>query len=190
MSHTGDITQLLHRAANGESAAANQLLPVIYQQLHVLARRQLYGEQQAPTLSATALVNEAYLLLFGEAKLAWQDRGHFFAYAAKAMRNILIDHARQRLTEKRGGHVARVDIADIEIGADDESVDLLALDQVLMQMAQDHPRLVQVVELRFFAGLSVEDAAESLAIDARSVKRDWQKARAYIHRALERSGSE
>lgn len=183
------ITQLLQRAANGESAAANQLMPVIYEQLHALARRQLYGEQQAPTLSATALVNEAYLLLFGDAELTWLDRGHFFAYAAKAMRNILIDHARQRLTEKRGGQVARVDIAEVEIGADDESIDLLAMDQVLTQMAQVHPRLVQVVELRFFAGLSVEEAAQSLAIDARSVKRDWQKARAYIHRALERPGS-
>ncbi len=181
-----EITELLDRASRGDSAAANQLVPMIYDRLRAMAHRQLAQEPRGQTLATTGLVHEAYIALFGGAELAWPDRGRFFAYTAKAMRSILIDTARRRLADKRGGMAERVDIADIEIGVDDNSLDLLALDQALTQMASDHPRLVNVVELRFFAGLSVEDTAAVLDIDPRSVKRDWQKAHAYINRALGR----
>ena len=179
-----EVTQLLARAAQGETAATNQLMPMIYERLCTIAHRQLVHAPQRHTLSTTDLVHEAYLALFGNAELAWGDRGHFFAYAAKTMRHILIDRARRRLADKRGGDVERVDIADIAIGVDDQSIALLELDQALTQMAAEHPRLVQVLELRFFAGLSVEDTAASLDVDPRTVKRDWRKARAFLNVAL------
>ena len=160
-----DITQLLGRAAHGEQGAANQLMPMIYDQLRAIAHRQLDRGRYSKTLATTALVNEAYLALFGEADLDWNDRGHFFAFAAKAMRNILIDRVRRRVAEKRGGEAPRVDIEDTQIVIDDDCVDLLALDQALTQMADEYPRLVQVVELRFFAGLSAEETAASLNVE-------------------------
>jgi RNA polymerase sigma factor (TIGR02999 family) len=175
-----EITQLLARAAQGEAEATNQLMPMIYERLCTIAHRQLANPLQRQTLSTTDLVHEAYLALFGDAELAWHDRGHFFAYAARTMRHILIDRARGRLAGKRGGEVERIDIADVTVGVDGESMALLELDQALTQMKTEHPRLVQVVELRFFAGLSVEDTASSLGIDARTVKRDWRKARAFL----------
>jgi RNA polymerase sigma factor (TIGR02999 family) len=180
-----EITQLLARAAQGEVAASNQLMPMIYERLCTIAHRQLVQPLARQTLSTTDLVHEAYLALFGDAELAWSDRGHFFAYAAKTMRHILIERARRRHANKRGGDVERVDIAEVSIGIDDESVALLALDQALTQMAAIHPRLVEVLELRFFAGLSVEDTAASLNVDPSTVKRDWRKARAYLGVALD-----
>jgi RNA polymerase sigma factor (TIGR02999 family) len=180
-----DLTQLLARAAQGEALATNQLMPLIYERLCSIAHRQLVHAPQRHTLSTTDLVHEAYLALFGDAEIAWGDRGHFFAYAAKTMRHILIDRARRRLADKRGGgEVDRVDIADIAIGVDDQSVALLELDQALTRMAAEHPRLVQVIELRFFAGLSVEDTAAALDVDPRTIKRDWRKARAFLNVAL------
>jgi len=179
-----EITQLLARAALGETEATNQLMPMIYERLCTIAHRQLANPPQRHTLSTTDLVHEAYLALFGDAELAWGDRGHFFAYAAKTMRHILIERARRRLADKRGGEVERVDIADISISVGDDSVALLALDQALTSMEADHPRLVKVLELRFFAGLSVEDTAASLDVDPRTVKRDWRKARAFLNVAL------
>jgi RNA polymerase sigma factor (TIGR02999 family) len=179
-----EITQLLARAAQGEAAASNQLLPMIYEQLCMLAHRQLANRPQRHTLSTTDLVHEAYLALFGHADLAWPDRSHFFSYAAKTMRHILIDRARSRLANKRGGDVDRVDIADVSIGIDGETIALVELDQALARMEAEHPRLVQVVELRFFAGRSVEETAALLDVDPRTVKRDWRKARAILNLAL------
>jgi RNA polymerase sigma factor (TIGR02999 family) len=179
-----EITQLLSRAAQGETEASNQLMPMIYEQLCTVAHRQLAHRALRQTLSTTDLVHEAYLALFGDAELAWRDRGHFFAYAARTMRHILIDRTRGRLASKRGGDIERVDIDDVAIGIDGESMALLELDQALTRMEAEHPRLVQVVELRFFAGLSVEDAAALLEVDPRTVKRDWRKARAFLNVAL------
>jgi len=183
-----DVTQLLARAVQGETNATNQLMPLIYERLCAIAHRQLADAPRRQTLSTTDLVHEAYLALFGDAGLAWSDRGHFFAYAAKTMRHILIDRARRRLASKRGGEVERVDVADIAIGVDDDSIALLELDQALTRMADEHPRLVQVLELRFFAGLSVEDTAAALDVDPRTVKRDWRKARAFLNVALDKPG--
>ncbi len=180
------ITELLDLASRGDSAAANQLVPMIYDRLRAIAHRQLSQDPRGQTLATTALVHEAYIALFGGAELAWPDRGRFFAYTAKAMRSILIDSARRRLAVKRGGKEERVDVAALEIVVDDNGLDLLALDQALNKLAIDHPRLVEVVELRFFAGLSVEDTAAALGVDPRTVKRDWQKAHAYIQHALGR----
>ncbi len=179
-----EITQLLERASQGENAAANQLMPIIYERLRAMAHRQLVQERQGMTLATTGLVNEAYLELFGETPLSWNDSSHFFAYAATAMRNILIDRARRRLAQKRGAEIPHMDVVESEIPVDDECESLLAMDQALTQMAQAHPRLVKVVEMRFFAGLSVEETATALNIDPRSVERDWHKARAFINRVV------
>lgn len=178
-----EITKLLALAAEGQTASANALMPLIYERLRVIAHRQLAGERSW-TIATTGLVHEAYLQLFGDANLSWRDRGHFFAYAATAMRHILIDRARQRLSQKQGGAHVKVDVDEVEVKIDDDCVDLLALDQALGRMAVDHPRLVQMIEMRFFAGLSIEEVGQALEIDARTVKRDWQKARAFIHQAL------
>lgn len=178
-----EITRLLAQAAQGQAASANELMPLIYERLRTIAHRQLAGDR-ASTIATTGLVHEAYLQLFGEANLSWRDRGHFFAYAATAMRHILIDRARQRLSQKQGGAYAKVDVEEAEIKIDDECVDLLALDQALERMATDHPRLVRMIEMRFFAGLSVEEVGQALEVDPRTIKRDWQKARAFIYQAM------
>ncbi len=179
-----DITGLLGRAGAGDAEAANRLLPLIYARLKELARRQLGREADSPSLATTALVHDAYLSLFGDADLAWRDRGHFFAYAARAMRSILIDRARHRMRSKRGGGALRVEMPEQELVADDECLELLAMDQALTALGATHPRLVQVVELRFFAGLSVEDAAKALDVDTRTVERDWERARSFLFSAL------
>jgi RNA polymerase sigma factor (TIGR02999 family) len=179
-----DITALLGRASAGDGDAANVLMPLIYGRLKELARRQLAREADSPSLATTALVHDAYLALFGTDDVPWRDRGHFFAYAARAMRHLLIDRARRRLSEKRGGGALRLELHDNDVPLADECVDLIALDQALNDLAKSHPRLVDVVEMRFFAGLSVEDVAAGLGVDPRTVERDWRKARALIYAAM------
>lgn len=180
-----DITALLRRAGAGDAAAANELLPRIYSRLKDLARRQLGREQDSPSLATTALVHDAWLSLFGQAEVPWRDRAHFFGYAASAMRHILIDRARARLRDKRGGGAVHVPWPDLDPAADETCLELLALDQALSSLAETHPRLVAVVELRFFAGLSVADAAKALGVDDRTIERDWRKARALILEAMD-----
>ncbi len=177
-----EITQLLKLAAQGERVAMEKLMPVIYDRLRSIAHRQIVQESPGRTLETTALVHEAYIALFSETDLDWRDRSHFFSYAAIAMRNILVDNARERLANKRRGTSSQVDIEETPISLGDECMDLLALDEVLTLLAERHPRLVKVVELRFFAGLTVEQVAVTLGIDPRTVERDWQKARAFINR--------
>jgi len=180
-----DITELLDRAAGGDEASAHRVLPIIYDNLRAIARNQLKMCSGAASLETRELVHEAYLAIFGDADISWRDRKHFFAYAAKAMRNILIDRARRHLSQKRGAGAELVDIDDVcGMGVDAECIDLVALDQALATIAGQHPRLVHVVELRFFAGLSVEEVAAALDITTRSVERDWKKARAYISQAM------
>lgn len=179
-----DITGLLSRAGAGDAEAANKVLPLIYARLKELARRQLGREADSPSLATTALVHDAYLSLFGDAEVPWRDRGHFFAYAARAMRSILIDRARHRLRKKRGGGVVQVDMPVQELVVDDTCLDLLALDQALNLLGETQARLVQVVELRFFAGLSVPEVARALDVDERTIERDWRKARALIYDAM------
>ena len=175
-----EITKLLARVREGDTDATHELLPLVYAQLRRLAhgQRQL---QAGHTLCTTALVHEVYLSLFTEQELDWESRVHFFRYAAKAMRNILVDEARRRGAEKRGGGSERVDLDDVQISLDDSSQGMLALDRALGRLEAQSGRLADVVSLRFFAGLSVEDTARALGVTSRSIVRDWRKARAILH---------
>jgi RNA polymerase sigma factor (TIGR02999 family) len=179
----GEITELLARAKDGDASAREALLPLVYQRLRELAHRQLASESNPRTLNTTALVHELYLDLLRREHLPGADRARFFAYAATAMRHILVDAARQRLAEKRSGG-ERVDLDAATLPLDAEAHDVVAIDQALTSLALENPRLAQVVEMRFFAGMSVEDTATALDLDPRSIVRDWQKARLILHRAL------
>jgi len=179
-----EITELLARARNGDASAANILMPLVYQRLHDLAHRQLGIESAPRTLDTTALVHELYLNLLQREQLPGADRARFFAYAATAMRHIMVDEARRRLAEKRGGGNERVDLEMCTIPLEAEAQEVIAIDQALSALHEQSPRLAQVVEMRFFAGMSVEDTATALDLDPRSVVRDWQKARLFLHAAL------
>jgi RNA polymerase sigma factor (TIGR02999 family) len=181
MTAPGDITVLLEAARTGDRTAMNQVLATLYQELHAMARRQLAGQQQGHTLNATALVHEAYLKLVSRGGAHFDDRSHFFAYAASAMRSVIVDYARQRLAQKRGGDLHRVTELPEELESGvrlDE--DVVALDEALKQLSAVDPRLTQVVELRYFAGLSEQEIAALLQRSERSIRRDWQKARLFL----------
>ena len=187
MTDSGEITVLLDAARDGDRSAMDRVLATLYQELHSMARRQLAG-QHGHTLDATALVHEAYLKLIGRGNGAAQfdDRAHFFAYAASAMRSVVVDYARQRLAQKRGGDQHRVtDLPeDIEGGLRLDE-DMLALDTALSRLTAVDPRLTHVVELRYFAGLSELEIAALLKRSERSVRRDWQKARMFLLASLQ-----
>ncbi len=189
MTDSGEITVLLDAARDGDRSAMDRVLATLYQELHSMARRQLAG-QHGHTLDATALVHEAYLKLIGRGNGAAQfdDRAHFFAYAASAMRSVVVDYARQRLAQKRGGDQHRVtDLPeDIEGGLRLDE-DMLGLDTALTRLHAVEPRLTQVVELRYFAGLSELEIAALLQRSERSVRRDWQKARMFLLASLKDS---
>ena len=178
-----DITRLLISLREGRRDAWSDLFPMVYEELRAIARSRMPASGER-TLGTTALVHEAYLKLFDHTRLTVNDRKHFFALAARAMRQILIDHARRRGTAKRGGDLRRIDLDDATIAVDDRAGELLALDQALKRLAALDERMGQVVELRFFGGLSVEETAEVLGVDPRTVKRDWRKARAVLHQEL------
>ncbi len=186
MTESGEITVLLDAAHNGDRGAMDRVLATLYQELHSMARRQLAG-QRGHTLDATALVHEAYLKLIGRGNGAAQfdDRAHFFAYAASAMRSVVVDYARQRLAQKRGGDQHRVtDLPeDIEGGLRLDE-DMLGLDTALNRLTQVDPRLTRVVELRYFAGLSELEIAALMNRSERSVRRDWQKAKMFLLASL------
>jgi len=179
-----DITRLLKAASEGDRAALDRLLPLVYEPLRRIARSQRAGEMRAHTLSTTALVHEAWLRLLGPEVGDWQGESHFYRYAARAMRNILVDAARARQAQKRGDGIEPLALDDVPLVAEEACGDLLALDQALHSLAEVAPRLAQVVELRFFAGLEVEQVAEVLGITSRSVVRDWAKARALLAQML------
>jgi RNA polymerase sigma factor (TIGR02999 family) len=180
---TASVTELLGRARHGDRRAVDELLPQVYDRLRQLAHRYLAGDG-AHTLSTTALVHEAYLSLVNQRDAVWQDRAHFLGYAATAMRHILVDHARRRGAQKRGGGQAALDWTDAELPVDCIAGEMVALDAALTRLADLDARLARVVELRFFAGLSVEEVAAVLGVASRSVVRDWNKARLFLHHAL------
>ncbi|MBW3550648.1 MAG: sigma-70 family RNA polymerase sigma factor [Proteobacteria bacterium] len=184
MAETAEITLLLDAARDGDRGALDNVLATLYQELHGMARRQLAG-QHGHTLDATALVHEAYLKLVGRREAKFDDRAHFFAYAASAMRSVVVDYARQRLAQKRGGDLHRVtDLPeDLEGGVrlDEET---LGLDTALTRLAAVDKRLVQVVELRYFGGLSELEIAALMQRSERSIRRDWQKARLFLLASL------
>ena len=186
MTEAGEITVLLDAARDGDRGALDRVLATLYQELHTMARRQLAG-QQGHTLDATSLVHEAYLKLIGRGTGAAQfdDRAHFFAYAASAMRSVVVDYARQRLAQKRGGDLHRVTELPEELeGGLRLDDDMLGLDAALTRLADVDPRLAKVVELRFFGGLSELEISALLERSERSVRRDWQKARMFLLASL------
>lgn len=178
------ITQLLEAWGNGDQQALEQLTPLVYKELHRLAERYMADERPGHTLQTTALVNEAYLRLVDVRGVSWQNRAHFFAICARTMRRILIDFARSRQYQKRGGDVAALEIEDALEVVEQPAVNLVALDDALNDLAKLDPRKVQVVELRFFGGLSVEEAAEVLKVSPETVMRDWKFARVWLAREL------
>ncbi|MFP5374581.1 MAG: ECF-type sigma factor [Gammaproteobacteria bacterium] len=184
MSETAEITEWLDAARDGDRGALDRVLATLYQELHSMARRQLAG-QHGHTLDATALVHEAYLKLVGRNTARFDDRAHFFAYAASAMRSVVVDYARQRLAQKRGGDLHRVtDLPEDLEGGLRLDEDTLGLDTALTRLAAVDARLAQVVELRYFAGLSEIEIASLLKRSERSIRRDWQKARLFLLASL------
>lgn len=179
-----DLTALLIRWRAGEAAALEQLMPLVYDELQRLARIHLRGERPNHTLNTTALVHEAYLNLIGRDGAPWESRAHFFAVAARAMRHILIDYARTRNRLKRGGGQHRATLEEFALPSEDHLEDLLALDQAMVQLEAIDERLCRIVECRHFAGLTIAETAAALDLSAATIKRDWNLARAWLHRAL------
>jgi RNA polymerase sigma factor (TIGR02999 family) len=183
----GDVTALLDAAGSGDRAALDRLYGHVYDELRRLAESRLRQERSGHTLQPTALVNEAYLRLSPD-RSSWENRRHFFGAAAQAMRRILVDHARQKLADKRAAGV-RVTLADLDVAAPEEDLDVLAVSDALDVLAQEDPRLSEVVSLRFFAGMSVEETARALDVSPMTIKRDWAFARAWLCERIGTSGS-
>lgn len=179
-----NVTQLLVNWRNGDETALDQLMPIIYDELHRLAKRYMSRERRNHTLQTTALVNEAYLRLVGQGQAEWQNRAHFFGVAAQVMRHVLVDHARSRQYAKRGGEAQRVTLDDNLAISHEDQIEVLALDEALNRLAALDERKGRIVELRYFGGLSVEETAEVLELSAITVKRDWLKAKAWLYREL------
>jgi RNA polymerase sigma factor (TIGR02999 family) len=180
-----DVTRILSAIEQGDPQAAERLMPFIYDELRSLAASRLAQEKPGHTLQATALVHEAYLRLVDVAKVQhWDSRGHFFAAAAEAMRRILINRARDKKRTKRGGECHRVDLDQIEIALDTDDEELIALDEALNQFAAEDPEAARLVNLRFFAGLTLRDAAVALGLSQRTAERQWSYARAWLYARL------
>jgi RNA polymerase sigma factor (TIGR02999 family) len=186
-----DVTRILSAIEQGDPQATEQLLPLVYDELRKLAAQKLAQEKPGQTLQATALVHEAYLRLVGpDDARGWDSRGHFFAAAAEAMRRILVDNARRKRTGKHGGTHRRLDYEQLDVESPPPREDLLALDDALAALAAEDPTKAELVKLRYFAGLSIEEAARSLGISPATAKRYWVYARAWLFRAIEGEGAE
>jgi RNA polymerase sigma factor (TIGR02999 family) len=182
-----EVTRILSALQNGHGDAADRLLPLVYDELRKLAAQRLSQERPGQTLDATALVHEAYLrLVDAEQAQRWDSRGHFFAAAAEAMRRLLIDNARRKSADKHGGGWHRLDVVDLELGVDSAGDDLLAVNDALSRLGAQAPVIAKLVELRFFAGLTLAQAAEVLNISLRTANRHWTYARAWLRRELDR----
>jgi RNA polymerase sigma factor (TIGR02999 family) len=182
---TQEITQLLLAWGNGDHSALERLMPMVYEEMRKMARRYMNRQRPGHTLQTTALVNEAYLRLVDSSQVRWQNRAHFFAISAQLMRRILVDFARSRSNLKRGGGAQRVSIGEATEVSSTAGVDLVALDDALKALSAFDPRQSQIVELRYFGGLSEEEIAEALKISTRTVRREWSQARAWLYRELE-----
>jgi RNA polymerase sigma factor (TIGR02999 family) len=183
-----NLTQLLVDWSNGDAQALEKLLPFVYRDLHRLAERYLRFESPGHTLQSTALVHEAYLRLIDQRHTRWQNRAHFFGISAQIIRRILVDHARARKAGKRGGYDARVQIEESVVAApEQQNLDLVVLDDCLNALARIDPQQARVVELRYFAGLTVEETAEVMQISPTTVKREWRLAKAWLHREIAKS---
>ena len=180
------VTQLLLAWRQGDQAALEQLVPLVYQELRRLARRYMAGQRPGHTLQASALVNEAYMRLIDCQLVNWKDRAHFFAVSAQMMRRVLVEFARSRQYQKRGGGAQKVSFDEALVVSPERGQDVVALDTALQAFAATYPRQSQVVELRFFGGLSVEETAQVLQVSAITVMRDWQLAKSWLSRELKR----
>ena len=180
------VTELLHDWRDGDRAALDSLMPLVYRQLHLMAEQHLRKEREGHTLEPAALVHEAYVRLIDQQRVNWNDRMHFFAVSAQLMRRILVDHSRRRQAEKRGAGAATISIEPGMDFVDTRSVSIVEIDDALTSLAAIDPKQSELVELRFFGGLSIEETAEVLSISPTSVKREWRLARAWLLRELER----
>ena len=180
----GEVTRILDSIALGDPKAAEELLPLVYEELRKLAAQKMAHEAPGQTLQATALVHEAWLRLGGDDQPAWDNRGHFFAAAAEAMRRILIDNARRKQTLRHGGDVQRVNLDGLDLAANMDDEQLLAMNEALDRLGDHEARKAELVKLRFFAGLTIEQAARALKISEPTAKRDWAYARAWLYREM------
>jgi RNA polymerase sigma factor (TIGR02999 family) len=181
----GEITALLGRWAEGDDAAFARLVALAYDDLRAIAHRRLVASRQGDTLSTTALVHEVFLRLAGREGGEWESRAHFYSFASRAMRHILVDHARRQHAERRGGKLVHIPLEETATAGGNHFIDVLGVDEAVTRLAERHPRMAQVVELRFFGGLTVPEVAEVLATSVRTVEREWTRARAYLLESLE-----
>jgi RNA polymerase sigma-70 factor (ECF subfamily) len=185
----GEVTELLLAWSGGEASALDKVMPLVYAELHRLARQRLWHERAGHTLQTSDLINEAYLRLVDANRVNWQDRAHFLAVSAQAMRRVLVEHARARGSQRRGAGVQRLPLeAALNVHAQ-QSPDLVKLDEALTALAGEYPRRAQVIELRFFGGLSVEETAAVLGVSEDTVLRDWRLARIWLLRAMNGEGA-
>ena len=181
------VSHLLQRWSGGDSAALEELLPLVYAELHRMAHRYMGQQPAGHTLQTTALIHEVYLRLIGQDEKRWEHRAHFFGVAAQAMRHILVDYARARHTAKRGGEARAVSLEEAALVSAERAAEVVALDDALAELAQLSPRQSRVVELRYFGGLSGAETAQVLQVSTDTVTRDWKQAKAWLYRALNRS---
>jgi RNA polymerase sigma factor (TIGR02999 family) len=179
-----NVTRILNAIEGGNAKATDELLPLVYEELRLLAAQKLSHEKPGQTLQATALVHEAYIRLLGDEPLNWDNRGHFFAAAAEAMRRILVDNARRKKRLKHGGGHQRIELDGVQLAIDDASEDLVALDRALSQLAKEEPVLAELVKLRYFAGLTLEQVAKILNISRPTASSYWAYARAWLKRNM------
>jgi RNA polymerase sigma-70 factor (ECF subfamily) len=179
------VTQLLIKWRNGDTTALDQLVPLVYEELRRLAKRSMGRERRDHTLQTSALINEAYLRLADQSTANFQNRAHFFAVAAQVMRNILIDHARSYQYEKRGGGAQRVSLDSSITLTEERAAELVALDDALRSIAAVDPRKSEIIELRFFGGLNIDETAEVLGLSPTTVQREWRAAKAWLHRFID-----
>lgn len=184
MDKAQNITEILHSWSSGNRDAADELFPLVYDELRRLARSYLRQEGSGHTLQPTALVNEAYLRLVDQTRVNWQNRSHFYGIAAQMMRRILIDHARAHATDKRGGAAQRLSLEDANISVEQDATDLIALDEALTSLAKFDERKSRVVELLYFGGLENKEAAEVLGVSEKTIQRDWKMAKLWLYREL------
>ena len=179
-----NLTGLLLEWREGDKAALDRLMPLVYDELRRIAHRYVQHERDGHTLQTSALVNEAYLRFAGQRKIDWQNRAHFFAVTAQVMRHILIDHARAHARDKRGGGAIQVSLDETAVLAEEQTEHLIALDEALRSLEVVDPQKSKIVELRYFGGLSIEETADVLNISPRTVRREWQRAKAWLYRLI------
>jgi len=179
-----DITRLLQELGGGDAGAQQALLAAVYDELHAIAHRRLQSGGRDAVLDTTALIHESYVRLFDRAPLPWVDRRHFFSVAAMAMRQIIVDHARKRASAKRGGGAVHVELESTQVPVNAQAAEIVSVHEALLRLSELDARLARIVELRFFGGFSDEEVAEILEVSARTVRRDWRKARALLHQEI------